>query len=134
MTMKKLLLALALVVLTCTSALAWPTWTGTASIVVATDNNTSTAVSPPRDCKSNFAVTYSGITSATVAVHVSNDGTTFAAYSYAAGAAAAPAAYLIGAGTGGAYEIPAGVSAFKYFRFETGAEQAANETFTVTCN
>jgi len=132
--MKKLLLVLSLVVLTGTTAFAWPTWTGVATITAATDNNTSSGISVPRDCKNNFGVTYSGITSATVAVHVSNDGVTYAAYSYNAGAAAAPAAYVIGAGTGGVYELPRGVSAFKYMRFETGAEQAADETFTVTCN
>jgi hypothetical protein len=133
--MKKLILILALLGLVCASPVfAWPTWTGTATITQATDNNTSSAVSVPRDCKSNLGVYFSGITSATVAVHVSNDGTNYAAWYYAAGAAAAPAAYLIGATTGAAFEIPSGVTAFKYFRFETGAEQAANETFTVTCN
>jgi hypothetical protein len=135
--MKKLTLLLALLCLCLAGpALAWPTWTGTATITPAAgaDNVTSTAVSLPRDCKSNVGVLYSGITSATVAVHVSNDGTNFSAYSYAAGAAAAPAAYLIGAATGGAFEIPSGATAFKYFRFVTGAQQSGVETFTVTCN
>ena len=132
--MKKLLFALGISLALASSVFAWPMWTGTATITVATDNNTSSSISLPRECKANVGVSYSGITSATVAVHVSHDGVTYAAYSYAAGAAAAPAAYLIGAATGGAFEIPRGVTVYKYFRFETGAEQAANETFTVTCN
>ena len=60
--MRKLLLSISLVLALCGTAFAWPTWTGTATITQATDNNTSSAVSPPRDCKNNFAVTYSGIT------------------------------------------------------------------------
>ncbi len=133
--MKKLLIVLALVVLSCSTAFAWPTWTGTAVLTQATDNNTTAAVSVPRDCKSNVSLHLPTIDSSTVAVHVSEDGTTYLPLWYNDGAAAAPAAWLIGAGTGGfAFEIPRTALTYKYMRFEFGTAQTANRTLTVTCN
>lgn len=133
--MKKTLLVFALLGFLVSTAFAWPTWTGTATITVATDNNTSSAVSVPRDCKNSLSVVIPTNTSGTVAVHVSTDGTTYYAFYYLAGAAAAPAAFATGSGTHNyATELPRSVLNYKYFRFETSAEQAANEVMTVTCN
>lgn len=135
--MKRLfsVLACLAVLLLGATAFAWPTWTGTATITVASDNNTSSAISIPRGCNNNIAVTIPTITTGTVAVHVSNDGTTYKAFYFNAGAGAAPVAFATGSGTHDyATEIPRGVTAYKYLRFETSAEQAANRTFTLYCN
>ena len=133
--MRKLFLALGLILCLAGSAFAWPTWTGTATLTYATDNNTTSAVSVPRDCKTNIGLVIPTIETSTLAVHVSADGTTYQAYSYNAGAAAAPAAWVVGSGTGAiSTELPQGVLAFKYLRFEFGTGQTANRTLTVQCN
>lgn len=114
---------------------AWPVWTGSATVTVATDNNTSSAISPPRDCKISASVVIPTVTSGTVAVHVSTDGTTYYAYYYLAGAAAAPAAFATSSGTHNyATNLPSGVLDYKYLRFETSAEQEADRTLTFTCH
>ena len=132
--MKKLILSLLLLGLMAGSASAYPTWTGTSLLAYATDNNTSATVTLPRDCKGEISMILPTIESSTVAVHVSYDGTTFYALHYNAGAAAAPAAWLVGAGSGAlAIEIPSAALNYPYLRFEFGTGQTANRTMRVLC-
>jgi phosphoserine aminotransferase len=110
---------------------AWPTWTGTSVFVVATDNNTSTGVSIPRGIK-RVGVIVPTITTGTLALHVSNDGVTYYAYQYITGASTPPVAFVTTSGTHNiAMDLPSGVTAFKYLRFEASAQQTANVTITV---
>lgn len=134
MTMKRILLALALVVALAGAAHAWPLYTATATVTIATDNNTSSAVTPARDCKYSAGVYIPTIDTSTVIVHVSMDGTNYGAY-LAPGAAAPGAAWTVASGTGGNYVgLPAGVLAFKYIRFEFGSAQTANRSLLFGCN
>lgn len=132
MPMKKLLLVLAILgILVPGVSYAWPTWTGTATFVVATDNNTSTAVSIPRGIK-RVGVIVPTITTGTLAVHVSQDGVTYYAYQYLTGASTPPVAFVTTSGTHSiAMDLPSGISVYKYLRFEASAQQTANVTITV---
>lgn len=125
--MRRLLLILLLLALPL-AAQAGP-WSKTVLLVAATDNVNTQSFS----CTTPgvVSVLVPTITSATITLAVSEEGSTWLNYNYQAGAAAAPALWQIAAGTANAvYELPPAACAFPFLRFTFGAAQS-NKTLKV---
>jgi hypothetical protein len=128
--MKRLALAI-LFMLIATTSVAAPEWVGTVTLTAATDNVLSAAVALPSNGK-QLAIVIPTITTGTVSLKVSHDGTTYQDLYIGVGITA-PLKWATASGSGAITVVVNGVDigAFTYLKVATGAEQAANRTFTL---
>lgn len=130
--MKRLLLALAVIVLFAVPAFAEPGWSvsGTLTGGVVTDNTTLTLTLP--QYMGDTAYLYvPTITSATIALSGSADGTTFGTIYDEQTNGTTKIAWSVGATTGGyMVELPP-IQVFRKIKITAGAAQAANRVFVI---
>lgn len=128
--MKRLVLAL-LFLLAATPALSWPEWVGTATITIATDNNTSDVVSIPSTV-SKIALQVPAIESGTISIYVSYDNTTYQELFCPVAATGASVVWTTASNTGQkTYEVPCNIGMWKFLKLETSAQQTANRTIKI---
>jgi len=129
--MKKTLLVL-IFLLASTASFAQPEWVGTALVTggVVTDNTLSAAVLLPQGITS-LAIVIPTITSATVSLKVSHDGTTYQNY-LGTNNGTNQILWSTAAATGAVTAlVPGNIGLWKYVKVLCGAAQAADRTFTL---
>ncbi len=119
--------------LTPAPALAWSDGYATATVTVATDNQTSAAVSIPRGADW-FSIYVPTITSSTVSVKVSHDGGTTYDDLFCLNNGTNSVLWSSAAGTGGMYLQPppdCRISFYNKLKVYCGSGQAADRNFVV---
>lgn len=128
---KHFLLAVASLLIAASVAFAWPTWVGTSVLTQATDNTNSASLTVPRGI-TYATVSVPTITSGIVYINGSNNGTSWDNIYYLVDNTSKYSQWSTNTGTGGlSLQLPRPALCYKYIRFQTSSEQAANRTFTV---
>jgi len=123
--MKRLLLSALLLLVWSTSAYAWSSWQASGTLTGGeVADNTTVTITLPQNVGQDSYMYVPTITTGTVAISGSIDGTTFGTLYLESGSA-----WALGSGSGGLFiELPK-INAYYQIKITTGAEQVADRVF-----